>query len=138
MSRVKRKALSELRHLIPYNHRYRPRGFYAFSQQYIDLTKAPGDRITEVYPDYPIRVKMPEPIYQAHSQAYLADEASAESKSTLVAQRSYPVAAIPMCRLYSDNNRMTAIITPDNKLAYAEEKSQGPVRQFYHNSHNCY
>lgn len=126
-TRVKRKARRELRKLIRHNSYYRPDGFYESGSAYVARASQTGSKYTEVYPDYPISVSMPDEFYAVQSAAYVADDPSPTLPSTLVAKHTYATVAIPNGRLYSDNLTMTAIITPDNKILadVSYEVSQG-------------
>src|SRR5690349_8223425 len=103
------KALSILRKIIPYNHKYKPTAVYLTSKEYFNDNQNKGAKYVEIYPKYITKLEIEEALYKHLSGWSIYDKWDTQENHTLFTVTDYIVVAIPNGRLYTNNNDMIAI-----------------------------
>lgn len=116
ITKAKGKTLNALRRIIFYNRKYKPKGSFYSTKDYIHQNKNSGVKFYEIYPDQVTTLEVPAEMYPLLSPWSVYDRLSPAKERTLQVKTSYVVVAIPNGRLYSNNIDMVAVITQDNQL----------------------
>ncbi|QHT70204.1 glycosyltransferase family 61 protein [Rhodocytophaga rosea] len=116
LTKVRGKTLNVLRKVIYYNHKYKPKGSFVSTKEYVQAHKDSGVKYYEIFPDQVTTLEIPTDLLPILSPWSVYDTFDPTRERTLYVITNYVVSVVPKGRLYSNNIDMVAVITQDNFL----------------------
>jgi capsular polysaccharide biosynthesis protein len=115
-TKARGKTLNVLRKFVYYNHKYKPKGYFLSTKDYVQAHRDSGVKYYEIFPNQITTLEVPVDMIPLLSPWSLYDTFDPTLERTLKVITNYVVAVVPNGRLYSNNIDMVAVITKDNQL----------------------